>query len=426
MEIGERIRQLRVQKGLTQRDLAEPRYTHAHVCTIEAGKRQPSRNALDYIAGKLGVDVEELSTGRPAGLKAQLQLDLREARMELSRGERYEARSRLGGVLRQARRYSLLILQAKAQEGIALCEERDGHPRQAIELYEKAEELLAKEPANLKVSIVCGKARCLHDAGDVRQALYELESLLHRLGQEGLDDPDALIRIHATMILPSLDLGLITKADESAREAERLQVNARDPLAIATMHVNVARVLLQRKQPKAAEEALVRAEKIFMELDLKTELARAKLARGYVFSRKGTLAKARQELTAALGLLEETQSRLDIAYALTELGRVERLAGNTDQALAHLERGASLLKDKADVAELGRIHSELGELFTEQNPKRAERELRLAIRLFQSADAVIEAALVFRLLGDVLRKSSSRKSCDAYREGLLQLEARTA
>ncbi|MDQ3620236.1 MAG: helix-turn-helix domain-containing protein, partial [Actinomycetota bacterium] len=38
MKLGTNLRRLRLQRGLTQRQLAEPAYTDAYVSTIEAGR----------------------------------------------------------------------------------------------------------------------------------------------------------------------------------------------------------------------------------------------------------------------------------------------------------------------------------------------------------------------------------------------------
>lgn len=70
--IGTRLRRLRLARGLTQKELAAPKYTHAYVSSIEAGHRRPSRAALEHFASKLGVEVEELLTGRPADLSTRL------------------------------------------------------------------------------------------------------------------------------------------------------------------------------------------------------------------------------------------------------------------------------------------------------------------------------------------------------------------
>ena len=48
--IGTRLRQIRVARGMTQVELASPRYTHAYVSAIEAGRRQPSTKAIEHFA----------------------------------------------------------------------------------------------------------------------------------------------------------------------------------------------------------------------------------------------------------------------------------------------------------------------------------------------------------------------------------------
>jgi predicted RNA-binding Zn ribbon-like protein len=67
--VGRRVQRLRVERGLTQRQLAEPTYTPAYVSTLEAGRVRPSDEALKHLAERLGVDFEELATGRPERLR---------------------------------------------------------------------------------------------------------------------------------------------------------------------------------------------------------------------------------------------------------------------------------------------------------------------------------------------------------------------
>jgi|SRR5436190_1197993 len=74
--IGERIRQRRLELGLSQRDLAVPGVSYAYVSRIEANSRQPSTKTLRKLAPRLGVSVHWLETGRedPAEHLAQLVL----------------------------------------------------------------------------------------------------------------------------------------------------------------------------------------------------------------------------------------------------------------------------------------------------------------------------------------------------------------
>ena len=63
-ELGERLRRLRVERGLSQRELAVPGVTYAYISRIEAGSRQPSLKALRKLAAKLGVTPLYLETGQ--------------------------------------------------------------------------------------------------------------------------------------------------------------------------------------------------------------------------------------------------------------------------------------------------------------------------------------------------------------------------
>ena len=100
--VGTRLRRLRVAKGLTQRELAAPKYTHAYISTIEAGRRTPSREALDHFAAKLGADVDELLTGRPPDLVPRLEHRLQEARIAISDGRFDEADAAFKSIVKEA------------------------------------------------------------------------------------------------------------------------------------------------------------------------------------------------------------------------------------------------------------------------------------------------------------------------------------
>ena len=61
--LGERVRQLRVAAGLTQTDLAGERFSKEYVSQIERGKTRPTRETIEWLAAKLGVDAGFLEKG---------------------------------------------------------------------------------------------------------------------------------------------------------------------------------------------------------------------------------------------------------------------------------------------------------------------------------------------------------------------------
>src|SRR5256885_3328173 len=63
-DLGARLKRLRLDRGMSQRDLSSPGVSYAYISRIEAGARTPSVKALRRIAGKLGVTIEYLETGQ--------------------------------------------------------------------------------------------------------------------------------------------------------------------------------------------------------------------------------------------------------------------------------------------------------------------------------------------------------------------------
>lgn len=74
---GRRLRELRTAAGWTQAELAGERFSHAYISVLEAGRREPSRAAVSYLATRLGVPVERLWESRGAAWALQMAEDLR-------------------------------------------------------------------------------------------------------------------------------------------------------------------------------------------------------------------------------------------------------------------------------------------------------------------------------------------------------------
>src|SRR5436190_5718998 len=107
MDLAARLRDLRLQAGLTKTALARPRYTVSYVSQIEAGRRTPSSDALAFFASQVGVSPEFLATGIPEGIEDQLRYRLEEARAALREGRGREAEGTSRDVAARAAEYEL-------------------------------------------------------------------------------------------------------------------------------------------------------------------------------------------------------------------------------------------------------------------------------------------------------------------------------
>lgn len=422
-KLGERLRELRTKAGLSQKELAEPEYTNAYISTIEAGRRQPSRAALEYFAGKLGVTPEELATGRSPRIETGLQTDLQEARHLLSEGNHEEAEALIKRVRREAKAIRLPRLEAKALETFGALYELKGQLTEALDHYDRALELLKDESPTTWAYATAGKARCYAAQGESHYAIHLIENLRSQLGHNRLDDPEAMGWLLGPLVLAYFEVGMRREAAQLAGEAMNLVPAMPDGRARAALLINVARVHQQREEYSEAVGALARAEEIYKKLDFKSELAVAQVAKGFVLSREGRFDEARTDLEAALSVLEDTGSVANRANAAAELGRVERLAGNPERAEELLKRSIELLEKDSDPHVVAWSTRELGLLHVKEAPRKAEKLLKEAIEMFAQTSEVVELAHTYRHLGDLLIvQGRTDKGHEAHRQGLLMLE----
>src|SRR5947208_7656374 len=79
LRVGERLRQLRVASGLTQSELAGERFSTEYVGQIERGKTRPTRETVEWLAARLGVDADFLQKGVSTDERSRIETKLARA-----------------------------------------------------------------------------------------------------------------------------------------------------------------------------------------------------------------------------------------------------------------------------------------------------------------------------------------------------------
>jgi transcriptional regulator with XRE-family HTH domain len=415
--LGARLRRIRVSRGLTQREVAAPRYTHAYISTIEAGRRHPSEDALRHFADRLGVDVEDLASGRPPGLVQELEAELDDARIAASDGRLDAAEASVSSAARRAHRYRINRTEARAREIRALMLERAGRVEEALEEYEAADELIRDEVPSARVETVTGRARCLQILGDGRHAIFVLESLRSQMAPRETN-ADAAAHVDAALLNAYLDAGLLRAAHDAARRLELLAPRVRTHRRRGQIDVYLARLRAEEGNARDADELLASATAAFEASGLRTETGYAHLARGILASRAGSLGKASKELQKARAIFETTRAERDLNNALIELARVERLRGHADGAAGLLGSVLRRVND-TDPELLAWAHREYALLLTESDPTASEKHLRAALDLFDRCEHHAETAATYRLLGDLLMAARRADAAfEAYSAGI--------
>ena len=181
IRVGRRLRELRLAAGMTQAELAGRRFSHAYVSVLEAGRREPSRAAVDYFAQRLGVAVEELWSEKGASWALQMAEDLR------AEGLHEQSRELLARTLGNLER------------------DHELHPRVLVVLHRELARIdMASDPASATKHL----QRCLELAGDEDSMLAERAEAHTGLGElllrEGKRDEAVAEYQRATSLLLEL------------------------------------------------------------------------------------------------------------------------------------------------------------------------------------------------------------------------------
>src|SRR5215831_19187493 len=98
VRLGERLRQLRVGAGLTQSELAGDRFSKEYVSQIERSKTRPTRETIEWLAARLGVDPNFLQNGVSSDERDRVETLLARAEAVSEAGKDEEALELVGDV----------------------------------------------------------------------------------------------------------------------------------------------------------------------------------------------------------------------------------------------------------------------------------------------------------------------------------------
>jgi tetratricopeptide (TPR) repeat protein len=418
--IGRRVQQLRTERGLTQKQLAEPAYTPAYVSTLEAGRVRPSEEALRHIAERLGVAYEELATGRPARLATDLRLRLTDAQRTLATGEAEIAAEQYTALLAEAESHGLNAECAAALLGLGECALDTGDLATARERFEQSEKRLADAPLPVRVPALRGRAVSHYLAGELRYACYLLESTIDELNRGGLHDPDALLLLYAAVIAPYMDMGAHARAAQAAEFALALAPQVGDPALLARMHRSVARTMIAEGRMAEADASLGKAAELYRQLQIRTELANCHWMRGYLYAQNGDLERAESELREAQAMHSAQRAALYTSQVAVELADVLHRRGKSDEAATLLHGVLGDLSSERGAVHSAGAHRLLGIIAEDgRDTETAEEHYVRALSLLERAGAAGDLADLCRLLGDLLRRTGRIDAAlDAYRTGL--------
>jgi transcriptional regulator with XRE-family HTH domain len=381
--IGTRIRRLRLERGLSQRELSGPGVSYAYVSRIEAGQREPSLKALRILARKLRVSLDHLETGAAVSDAQDRELRLADAELELRLGtDLRAAEESFRALLVDARESGDTFVEARARagRGIALAglgESRSaaaeleraldaeaampelrpdayralarayrelGMPQRAVQLLERCVEELGRRPPGDEASAALYStylSQALEERGEAAGARIALLEARERL--EAIGDARARIRLQWSLAREAVEERRFDRALAYLRRAVTLLEATEDTVELARAHLTCARVLVDEGQAESAGTHLERAEWLLQLSGEPGELGILRTAQSRWAAEVGRVDEALERAQEAVEILEGHEAQGGAWYAL---GVAHALRNETDEADAafrsavdHLARG---------------------------------------------------------------------------------------
>lgn len=414
--LAQRVRKARINKGLSQEELAGEAYSAAYVSHVEHGKRNPSHEAITYFAERLGMTYDQLITGRDPDAELRLEIKIQSAIAQIHQGNPGKAWPTLEEALEEANEMSSARAARRALEGLALSFFRQGDIEAAESTYGRLADLLPESAYEERTAAIVGMGRCLFHQGKTRDAIDLLETHETRLTRSAAPDPTALLQVYAAMIGPYADLGRMDKAKEVAVKGSDVAPLSGDTEQLACLFINRAGLLLEQGEPREALMFLARAEDTYKQLGWEAEAANVNVARGMVLLEQEDLTRARAMFESVLG--DEVASRVQ-ARALTGLAQVLRRSDDPKQGLALTQKAlefvdASLAGETAEAKREAGLCAQAAGMNDE-----ALTYWRDALALYKDAGDQAESAKTATFIGDLLMEMGrTDEAAAAYREGL--------
>jgi len=355
LRLGERLRQLRVAAGLTQSELAGERFSKEYVSQIERGKTRPTRETVEWLAARLGVDPGFLANGVATDERGRLEAALTRAEALLEAGHNDEGAAEYDLLVPAARTTGLPELEARALLGAGRAQMRLGALRQAFDLL--------------------NEARGIVEAGSFSD--LERADVLYTLGV-------CRYQLNSTQT----SLGLLNEA---------LTLAERSGLPCDSLRSSIlswrSRCWRRQRDYEAAREDIERALQLAEDANDPRTIGAAYFQASLVADREGHWVLARSYAEKARAAYEELSDRVYVGQLTNNLGGLNFLLGKTDEAIALLKEAFGIALDTGRETDAAQAVSSLAQIHLRTgNIEQAEGQARHALELLEGHEDYLDEA----------------------------------
>jgi tetratricopeptide (TPR) repeat protein len=412
--LGQRVRQARVARGLTQSELADSRFSKQYVSQIERDQLRPTDATLRWLADRLEVDPQFLATGVDGRELERVESIVARGEAALEARDHAEAITVLAGVTESlpaeaasdlelrallaeswARMYigemrEALPLLTRARElvedrvfsdvdraevlfRLGCCRYRLASVSTALALFSEALDLAERSgiPCDRLRSRIFGwRSRCYRRQRDWEAAREDIERALELA--EGLADDETIAHVEFQASLVAERTGSWVRARAHAERAKRLYETFDDRVNVARLLNNLGGLTFLLGDAEAAKVKLNEAFRVALEVGSDADAAQAVSSLAQVVLRAGDPATAEKHATQALTLLAGRTDYLDeIGNAQLVLGRALLEQDRLDEAETTFAEAEACLAQLSSAGHSAAAWTAQGDLASKRGDDRA-------------------------------------------------------
>jgi HTH-type transcriptional regulator, quorum sensing regulator NprR len=390
--VGERIRRLRLERGMSQSELAAGRLSKGFISQIESGRSRPSPESLRFIAQRLGVPMVALLPGLE--LAQQQAFLLRAAEAAVKAREQSEAES----LLEEARpllstpserswfhrlRGELLILRGTLETALD----------EALSAFEQVSGM---EPSDETVRSCNLVGRIHHLAGRQPAALLYFDRAAAFASHSSVS-PAVRALVHSNRGNTHMRLGDPDHAITAYETARAAAEDAEDLWQLAVAEMGLGEAARQRGDLPAAIGHAERAVTLFERIEMRQLQALILHNLGHVHADQGDLRMARALQDQALAAGRAMNDAYVVGLALERLAAIEVAEGDVERALVVARAAVDAARDQGEDALISVAHAVLGEaLELNGDPAGADQAFAEARRIGEGATAMERRQILLR------------------------------
>jgi tetratricopeptide (TPR) repeat protein len=419
--LGQRVRQARIARGLTQSELADSRFSKQYVSQIERDQLRPTDATLEWIANRLEVDLQFLATGVDGRELERVASVVARGEAALEAHDYAEAIILLAGIAESIPTDAASDLELRALLAESWARMYIGEMREALPLLTRARELVENpvfsdvDRAEVLFRLGC----CRYRLTSVSTALALFSEALDLAERSGIPCDRLRSRIFGWRSRCYRRQRDWEAAREDVERALELAEALDDRRATADAYFLGALVSERRGQWVAARSYAERAKVLYEEIDDKANTGKLLTTLGGLTFLLGKPDESIPLFKQAFAVALEVGSDADAAQAVSSLAQVHLRTGQLELAEQQAQHALDLLADRVDfIDEIGNAQLVLGRSLLEQGRlEEAEEKFRAAEESFEQLSSASHRAAAWTAQAELAVRRGEK-------EGAIQLYQR--